>query len=149
MNFLSKKVSIFLVFFLFNGGILFAGEIEDKKAVEEMIDRYFSTWSRQDMDGYAACFHSKAVIHFEGRGTIKEDRLSDFIDSQVYAHKVSLDKMTEVPVSKKIQLAGDVAHVIVRWKLTAGTRETLGYDYFTLLRVKKQWKIMYLIFNSE
>ena len=57
--------------------------------------------------------------------------------------------MKEIPISKKIQFDKTIAQVSVRWKLTASGREQYGYDYFTLIKHKKKWKIIYLIFNND
>lgn len=121
----------------------------EKKSIEELIDQYFATWSNQNMEGYEACFHPEAIIHFERNGIVKEERLEPFIESQTKAHSYSFDKMKEIPISKKIQFDKTIAQVIVRWKLTAAGREQYGYDYFTVIKYKKKWKIIYLIFNND
>lgn len=126
-----------------------SSESKEKKSIEEMIDQYFSTWSSQDMEGYESCFHSNAVIHFERNGEVREEKLTAFIDSQKRAHSFSFEKMKEIPLSKKIQIANNIAQVTVRWKLTSASREDYGYDYFTLIKHKKKWKIIYLIFNND
>ncbi len=36
--------------------------------VRSFLERYFSTWSAKDMDGYGACFHPQARISFVQSG---------------------------------------------------------------------------------
>jgi len=142
--------NFFWILFLFSFPLsVSATELAEKKSIEELIDRYFSTWSNADMNGYESCFHPDAVIHFERDGEIKEDSLSPFIKSQKNAHTYSFEKMKEIPLSKKIQLDKNIAQVTVRWKLTTNNREQYGYDYFTIVKYKKKWKIIYLIFNND
>lgn len=126
-----------------------ADDTTEKKSIQDLIDRYFATWSNQDMEGYKSCFHPSAMIHFEINGEVKEENLSPFIESQRKAHALSLEKMKEIPVSKKIQFEQNTAHVIVRWKLTSTSREQYGFDYFTLIKYKNKWRIIYLIFHND
>lgn len=141
---------IFFLILLFSFQLsINANDLEEKKSVEDLIDRYFSTWSNADMVGYESCFHPDAIIHFEKSGEIKEDSLSPFIKGQKNAHAYSSEKMKEIPLSKKIQLDKNIAQVTVRWKLTTNSREQYGYDYFTLIKYKKKWRIIYLIFNND
>ena len=35
---------------------------QDEPAVRAFLENYFKTWSSQDMDGYAACFHETARV---------------------------------------------------------------------------------------
>lgn len=142
------KNFFWILLFFFQSSIN-ATDLVEKKSIEELIDTYFSTWSNADIDGYESCFHPDAIIHFERNGEIKEDSLSPFIKSQKNAHAYSFEKMKEIPLSKKIQLDKNIAQVTVRWKLTANSREQYGYDYFTLVKYKKKWKIIYLIFNND
>ena len=144
-----------LIQFLFPFLLLFfqlelgADDLAEKKNIEDLIDKYFATWSNIDMEGYESCFHPNAIIHFERSGDVKEDKLSTFIAGQKNAHAYAQEKMKEVPLSKKIQFDKGTAQVTVRWKLTANNREQYGYDYFTLIRLKKKWKIIYLIFHND
>lgn len=144
-----------LIQFLFPFLLLFfqlelgADDLAEKKNIEDLIDKYFATWSNIDMEGYESCFHPNAIIHFERSGDVKEDKLSTFIAGQKNAHAYAQEKMKEVPLSKKIQFDKGTAQVTVRWKLTANNREQYGYDYFTLIQLKKKWKIIYLIFHND
>ena len=44
-----------LLFLLFQIQIQ-ADDLTEKKIIEEAVDRYFSTWSNMDMEGYESCF---------------------------------------------------------------------------------------------
>ena len=101
------------------------------------------------MEGYESCFHPNAIIHFERSGEVREEKLSTFIEGQKNAHAYSTERMKEIPLSKKIQYDKGIAQVTVRWKLTSNSREQYGYDYFTLIKYKKKWKVIYLIFNND
>jgi Putative lumazine-binding len=143
-------ISFFLVVFLFLITTqIKSDELQEKKNIEDLIERYFTTWSNADLEGYESCFHPSAIVHFERNGEVRSENLSIFIEGQKNAHQYSTEKMKEVPLSKKIQLDKNGAQVIVRWKLTTNSREQYGYDYFTLIKFKKKWKIIYLIFNND
>lgn len=144
-----KNAIRILLIFIFSTASIFSDDSIDKKNIEESIDRYFATWSNADMEGYESCFHPNAMIHFERNGDVRSENLSTFIEGQKNAHQYAMEKMKEVPLSKKIQLDKNAAQVIVRWKLTTNSREQYGYDYFTLIKYKKKWKIIYLIFNND
>lgn len=146
---MSVKKLLILSLFVFNFHTLYSQDNSEKKSIEDAIDRYFQTWSNEDMEGYESCFHPDAIIHYERNGEINESKLKRFIEGQKNAHLNSSEKMKEIPLSKKIQIDKTIAQVTVRWKLTADNREQYGFDYFTLVKYKKKWKIIYLIFNSD
>jgi len=46
-------------------GLLLASQCRNTEpAVRAHLERYFATWSSQDMEGYGACFHPQARISF-------------------------------------------------------------------------------------
>jgi pyroglutamyl-peptidase len=115
--------------------------------VEEMILRYFRTWSNQDMEGYGACFRSNACIQFiDSDGTLGTYPLGPFLASQRDSHQRARHRQTEVAESIDIRFEQELARVVVYWKLTAGPRVEYGYDHFTLMRYKGQWQIVNLTF---
>ena len=72
-------------------------------AIEAFLDRYFSTWSARDMEGYGACFDPGARVTFvEKNGRSSSQGLTDFLHGQKLGHERSPSSMTEVPVAKKI-----------------------------------------------
>ena len=137
-----------VLLFLLNGCTKAAdpGETE----VRTFLNRYFSTWSAKDMDGYGACFHPQARITFVGKGGVSQsDGLTDFLHGQRLSHAQSTAPMTEIPTEMKITMDARVAQAAVRWKLTKGAEIVTGTDYFTLIRAESGWKIMSLVFYND
>jgi ketosteroid isomerase-like protein len=125
-------------------------QADDKIVVEKKIDHYFQTWSDGDMVGYKNCFHENAVIQYKSRGSgsYQTESLENFVDGQASAIAHS-EKMTEIPLSKKITIQDGTAHAIVRWKLTSGSRVSQGYDHFIWTKTNTGWKILYLYFYFD
>jgi pyroglutamyl-peptidase len=124
---------------------------EDPKRaeVEEMIRRYFQTWSNQDMVGYGACFLTEAVVQFiDSQDRLSSTALGAFLVSQREAHRRARDRQTEVPESIDIRFEQKLARVVVYWKLTTGPKTEYGYDHFTLMKVRGQWRIVNLVFYA-
>lgn len=122
----------------------------DDNAIRAFIDRYFSTWSAQDMDGYGALFDDKARVYFlDKSGSLSGEGKTDFLHSQKMAHSQSKVPMKEVPLEVKI--IGDMraCQVEVKWKLIAGERVVTGLDYFTLKKDSDGWKIVSLLFYQD
>jgi pyroglutamyl-peptidase len=120
---------------------------QDRKDIKEFIERYFSTWSKQDMKGYDACFMPDACIqHIDPKGRISTMPRVQFIASQRNYHRTSPVRTTEVAESVDIRFEEKLARVVVFWKLTAGRRVETGYDHFTLMRHEGQWRIVNLVF---
>lgn len=118
--------------------------------VKAFLNTYFSTWSAQDMDGYAACFHPNARVTYvdhEGQGV--SQGLTDFIHGQKLSHSQSANAMAEVPLD--IKLAGDarITQAQVRWKLTKGSEIVTGTDFFTLVKTDAGWRIIALVFYND
>ncbi|SKB08599.1 Putative lumazine-binding [Prosthecobacter debontii] len=118
--------------------------------LETFLQRYFSTWSAQDMTGYADCFHTTARISFVGHdGQCSSQGLTDFIHGQTLGHQRSPTPMKEVPTDMKISGDDRVAQAAVRWKLTKGSETVTGTDYFTLVKTASGWKIASLVFYND
>jgi hypothetical protein len=124
-----------------------AAEDPRRQEVEEMILRYFRTWSNQDMDGYGDCFRTNACVQFiDDDGRLVTLPLGPFLASQRESHRKAAHRQTEVAESMDIRFEQKLARVVVYWKLTAGPRVEYGYDHFTLMKYKGQWKIVNLAF---
>ncbi len=122
----------------------------DEPAIQTFLNRYFSTWSAKDMDGYGACFHPTARITFvQNGGNAGSQGLTDFLHGQKLGHESSPVPMTEVPTSMKISGDARVAQAEVRWKLTKGREIVTGTDYFTLIKTTDGWKIAALVFYND
>ena len=127
-----------------------AGNAADDKAVHGFLERYFATWSAQDMDGYGSCFHDQARITFVGKGGRSESMgLTDFLHSQRMAHQTSPVRMNEVPLEMKITSGKAITQAAVTWKLTKGTESETGTDYFTLIKGEGGWHIIALAFDQD
>jgi hypothetical protein len=118
----------------------------ERAALGEFVDRYFSTWSARDIDGYGRCFHPNARIWF---GTAASMALPEFLESQRQAHAQSPVPLTEKALSWDGSAKNGLAHVRVHWELHRGSRSVRGYDFFTLALSEGRWQIVALVFNEE
>ncbi|MEZ0387645.1 MAG: nuclear transport factor 2 family protein [Verrucomicrobium sp.] len=118
--------------------------------VKTFLNRYFSTWSAKDMEGYGSCFHPQARVFFltEGQGVVSQG-LTDFLHGQRMAHEQAATPMTERPVDMRIQGDERGAQACVTWVLTKGAKEERGTDLFTLQKEASGWKIISLAFYGE
>lgn len=122
----------------------------DQAAVLAFIDRYFSTWSARDMDGYGSCFHPSARIVFVSHGGgLQADTLTDFLHGQRLAHAQSDQPMTESATDIKLEGDGRLTQATVRWRLVKGAEVVTGTDCFTLVKTDGGWKIISLVFNND
>ncbi len=120
-----------------------------EKEVRELLDRYFASWSNQDLMRYGQCFMPQAAIQMidPQRGLITMP-LTPFLQSQQQAHRASKNRMTETAESMKIRFDADLAHALVYWKLVDGDRLEYGYDHFTLMKSDGKWRIANLVFYA-
>ncbi len=122
---------------------------QDVRDIKEFINRYFRSWSQQDMKGYDSCFMPDACIqHLDAQGRLTSTSRLPFVASQREYHRNAPFKTTEVPEAVDIRIEEKLARVVVYWKLTAGPRLEYGYDHFTLMRHGDGWRIANLIFYS-
>ena len=120
-----------------------------EKEVGELIDRYFKSWSNQDLVRYGQCFMPQAAIQMidPHRGLITMP-LTPFLQSQQQAHQASPNKMVETPETVKIRFDANLAHALVYWKLVDGERLEYGYDHFTLMKSNGKWRIANIVFYA-
>jgi len=117
--------------------------------VQQLIDRYFRTWSNQDMDRYGQCFMPQAAIQLiDEDGQLHTMPLTPFLRSQADAHRQAANRMTETPESVEIRFDAKLAHALVYWKLVDGDRIEHGYDHFTLMKSDGKWRIANLVFYT-
>lgn len=119
-------------------------------AVRLLIDRYFFTWTKQDIDRYGQCFLPQAIVQLvdpeRGLTTIP---LGPFLESQREAHRRAAKPLTETAERVDVRFeTPDVARVVVYWKLVGGDRTEYGYDHFTLLNSDGKWRIANLLFYA-
>lgn len=124
---------------------------DESRNLERFLEEYFDSWSRQDMSAYQACFHPRATIHHvDSGGRVSMQRLDDFIAGQREGHVRSPERMIEVPLWHRVEPGVLAVQVHVRWKLTAGEREVLGRNHYTLLRGGDAgFQILNLVFYGE
>jgi hypothetical protein len=140
-----------LVLAISAAGAARAAEPDPREAeVRRMIDRYFLTWSNQDLDRYGQCFLPQAAIQLlEPSGTVVTMRLEPFLRSQRDAHRQAVNRLTETAETVEIRFEGRIARVVVYWKLVGGEQPEYGYDHFTLVNADGRWRIANLLFYAD
>lgn len=126
-----------------------SGPHAEEPQVRAFLDRYFSTWSAKDMDGYGGCFHEQARVTLVQNGAPQTQGLTDFLHGQKMSHATATTPMTEVPTDMRILMDDRTAQASVRWKLTQGARVVTGTDCFTLIKTSAGWKIISLAFYND
>ncbi len=128
-----------------------AKDSRDRESIEAFLDQYFLTWSNGDSDGYKNCFHPKASIVSLDRVNALHATLTldAFIRTQMEAHRKSPVKMREIPLDKRVLIAGKVGQAMVRWKLFKGSRTVTGIDLFTLVLKSGKWQILHLVVQND
>lgn len=121
----------------------------DDGDVRVFLEKYFATWSAQDMEGYGACFHEQARVSFVKDGAPHTQGLTDFLHGQKLSHATATVAMVEVPTDMKILKDERTAQASVRWKLTKGVETVMGTDCFTLVKTPSGWKIISLLFYND
>jgi hypothetical protein len=126
---------------------------QKQAAVEQVrafVDRYFSTWSNQDMAGYSDCFLPQACIQFvDSDGRVITRTKAQFVAEQTEYHARARTRAEEKPVSVDIRVEARLARAVVFWKLAAGPRTEFGYDHFTLVNDNGRWRILNLVFYAS
>ncbi len=151
-----RNALLFLLAAISLGAVAYAAEPTAKpatdpqeKEVRGLLDRYFASWSNQDLMRYGQCFMPQAAIQMidPERGLITMP-LGPFLQSQQQAHRASKNRMTETAESMKIRFDADLAYALVYWKLVDGDRLEYGYDHFTLMKSDGKWRIANLVFYA-
>lgn len=118
--------------------------------VRKLIDRYFKSWSSQDIDRYGRCFHPQAAVQIvDAQGRVATLALGRFLKTQELAHKQAKHPLVETPETVEVRFEGSLARVVVKWKLVDGPQVTRGYDHFTLLETNSGWRVVNLVFYDE
>jgi pyroglutamyl-peptidase len=123
---------------------------EPEREVRDLIDRYFRSWSSQDLIRYGQCFMPQAAIQLiDSSGKLITMPLEPFLKTQQEAQRNAVNPMTEMPESVEVRFEAELARVVVRWKLVDGQRVEYGYDHFTLMRSNGKWRIANLTFYAD
>lgn len=117
--------------------------------VRKLLDRYFKSWSNEDLLRYGQCFMPQAAVQMiDPAGRLITMPLEPFLKSQYEGHKASPNRMTETAESIEIRFDAKLAHALVYWKLVDGERIEYGYDHFTLMQADGKWRIANLVFYA-
>ncbi len=117
--------------------------------IRAFVERYFRSWSDQEMDTYDSCFLPEAFIQFiDDRGAVSTTGKRQFVAQQREVHRQAAVRNVEVPESVDVRMEGRLAHAVVFWKLTSGAKIQKGYDHFTLLKREGRWRIVNLVFYA-
>lgn len=121
----------------------------DEPAVRAHLERYFATWSSQDMEGYGACFHPQARITFVQGTQTNSEGLTDFLHGQRLTHQSAPSPMKELPLSMNIMMGKGIAQAEVRWELHKQGGNRTGTDFFTLAKTPEGWRIVALVWEQD
>jgi hypothetical protein len=123
---------------------------QQEREVRDLIDRYFHSWSSEDLVRYGQCFMPQAAIQMiDSSGKLITLPLAPFLKTQQEAQRNAANPMTETPELVEVRFESALARVVVRWKLVDGQRIEYGYDHFTLMRSEGKWRIANLIFYAD
>lgn len=122
-----------------------AADKAQQQEIEAFINRYFTTWSNQDIKGYGSCFLSNSCVQFiTAGGQVSLYGLQAFLASQDDVFRRG-GREIETPESIDITMEANMARVVVYWKLLVEGRQVYGYDHFTLMKSRGKWGIVNLI----
>jgi hypothetical protein len=123
-----------------------AGNDSRTPAVKEFVEKYFRTWSNQEMDAYGEGFLPGAIVQFiDPQGDVDSRPLRQFLSDQKRFQLMRPAK--ETPLSIDIRFENRLARAVVYWKLDDGSGPAkFGYDHFTLLERDGKWRIVNLAF---
>lgn len=99
----------------------------------KLLERYFTTWSAGDMEGYKALFHEQATIIQVGDGDIYTLGRDEFVEQQTPEPQDTVGRR-EWMTSWAINEDAVVAEVIAGYELDFGSGTARGVDRFTLMR---------------
>lgn len=129
-----------------------AAELKDPREpeVRRLIERYFLSWSNQDLDRYGQCFLPNAAVQLlDANGALTTLPLGPFLQSQREAHRQAVNRLTETAETVDVRFEGKVARVVVYWKLVGSEVDEYGYDHFTLINAGDRWRIANLLFYPD
>ena len=120
-------------------------ETSSASDILEFLERYFTTWSTGDMEGYKALFHAQATIIQVGDGAVYTLGRDEFVDQQTPEPGDTVGRR-EWLTSWAINEDTVVTEVIAGYELDFGSGTGRGVDRFTLMRDGAgQWQIICLL----
>ncbi|WP_372366563.1 nuclear transport factor 2 family protein [Candidatus Uabimicrobium sp. HlEnr_7] len=120
--------------------------------IEPFLNKYFTSWSNNNMQVYSSLFHEKAVIIYIKNGTInKKQNLNTFVKGQSTYLAKEVGNVRETMTSFTAKEDKKSASVVVKWLFEEkGHPPETGIDHFLLIRNKeKQWKIASLVWYKD
>jgi len=122
------------------------GSPADVAEVRNLIDKYFLSWSKRDLERFAECFDPGAMLQFIDRqGGLDTIGLDQFLAGQHAAMARSSERRVERPVDVTVAFSGDVSRVDVHWRLFKDDDVVTGFDHFLLRRSGDAWRIVHLV----
>ena len=117
--------------------------------VKQLVEKYFRSWSNQEMDAYGECFLPGASIQFiSPGGDLDTQGVREFLQNQRRFQLARPAK--ETPQSIDIRLENRLARAVVYWKLDDGAgAPKYGYDHFTFVQRDGKWRIVNLAFYES
>lgn len=122
---------------------LAAQEISDIQGVEKAVNYYLEGGTKGDAEMVAKAFHPQAELKF-----MTDDGYTELpIDQFLERIKPSPEGATRLTSIRYIQIAGGVASACV--EILYPNRHFKFIDFFNLLKVEGEWKIVNKIFHRE
>lgn len=120
-----------------------AAQVDEEVAVREAVELYMRSHATGEGEHVAKVFHSDLVMYFLREGALTQRTGTDFIAG--FRGQPQADEAQRRRWIDMVDVSGDaaVAKVILDYPAVRIT------DYFTLLKIDGNWKIMNKVFNSE
>ena len=126
--------------------------------LEIFITDYYSIMSKRDWNAYKAFFSDKAILTtiWQEPNDLEPKLLTNSISEFLAQTKDGPDSQPifeESPIKIEITRKNNLANVWVYYEAKFGTEDNLiewkGYDLFSLLRFKDNWKIISITYLSD
>ncbi|BBM85668.1 nuclear transport factor 2 family protein [Candidatus Uabimicrobium amorphum] len=119
--------------------------------IEPFLNKYFTSWSNNNIKDYRSCFHKDAIIIYIKNGTVQNKQdLQTFIKGQS-AYLAKTKNVRESMTSFTAKEDSKSAAIVAKWAFEEqGKISGTGVDHFLLIRdKKKQWKIVSLVWYKD
>ena len=116
---------------------------EDYTAIEDLISNYFSGIYHGDVTQLATCFHENTILYGDINGEDYLKNVSDYLEG--VQNRKSPEELGESFEMKIIGL--DIMGKIATAKLHVPMLDYNYYDYLSLSKIGKEWKIVNKLFT--
>jgi hypothetical protein len=138
------KTTILLLAMLLAGAApAWAGEDEDRKAIEQAVGYYFTAGDTGDADMLAKAFHPEAKMIFYREGKLTQVTQPEWQDRLRKATKPPTKANWRKIVS--VDISGDAAVA----KAVSDFETFQFIDYMSLIKIDGEWKIVNKIFHKK